>query len=747
MASTPSPAQTRQSRLAAEQLQIGVAHHRAGRLGLAASHYQRAAKLAPAHPEVWHLLGICALQGGNAALAVKHLRACIERRPDFAEARNHLGVALRRCGRHAESVAAFRGALDAKERYVEAAYNLGLACEAVGDAVAAEQAYRQALQWRPDDFNSAANLGNLLRGAGRLDEALPLLERAQRLQPGLAQANGNLALLLADLGRHDEAVRHAQAATVQEPAQPQWWRALGVAERLRKNLEPAIAALSHALALAPDDAATRAELAVAAAEGGQIEAARSAFAQVLRRAPDMERIRWLAALSLPSVYADEAEVDAERERFARGLDEIDAGLRLDTPQRRFAAYDAARGAGTFLLHYQARDNTALQNRFGDLLARVMTAFAPQSMQPCAWRALAHGGRLRVGVVSSHLMRHSVSRYFARMLAGLDPQRFEVRVWHGGRRDAVADRLAARVTAFEPVGDEAMAVAERIREARLDVLIYPETGMDPVHHVLASLRLAPVQCVLYGHPATSGLLNADFFLSGAALEPDDAASHYREQLVRLPGLGACPEPVALAAGDARAPAPADGAPLLLCPQNPLKLMPSFDAVLADVAARTQARIGFFARDGLIAQRFRARIERRFADAGLDARRSLAFLPVQAYEDYLAAVRAAPLLLDSTGFSGGATSLDAFAVGTPVLTLRGAMARGRQTAAMLDVMEIGELVATDAQDYAAKAAALLRDASLRQDVRERIAGRSARLFEARGVEQAFADFLSAAASAAA
>lgn len=735
-----------QSRLAAEQLRKGVAHHRAGRLGLAASHYQRAAKLAPADPEVWHLLGMCALQAGNPALAARHLRACIERRPDFAEARNHLGVALRRSGRHAESVEAFRGALAVKERYVEAAYNLGLACEAVGDLAAAEQAYRQALQWRPDDFNSASNLGNLLRGAGRPDEALPLLERAQRLRPGLAQANGNLALLLGDLGRHDEAVRHAQAATMQEPTQPQWWRALGVAERLRKNVEPAITALRRALALAPDDAVTRAELAVASAEGGQVEIAREEFAQVLRRDPGMERIRWLAALSLPSVYADEAEVDAERERFSRGLDEIDTGLRLDTPQRRLAAYDAARGVGTFLLHYQARNNTSLQSRFGDLVTRVMTAFAPQYMQPCAWRALAHGGRIRVGVVSSHLMRHSVSRYFGRMLAGLDPERFEVRIWHGGVRDAATASIAACVAAFEDSGEDAMAIAERIREAKLDVLVYPEIGMDPLHHVLASLRLAPVQCVLYGQPVTSGLPNADYFLSGAALEPDDAATHYRERLILLPGIGACPEPVTAPRPDAREAVSADGPPMLLCPQNTLKLTPSFDDVLAQVAARTGARIGFFARDTLVTQRFRARIERRFTDAGLDAQRSLAFLSARAYDDYLAAVSAAPLLLDSTGFSGGATSLDAFAVGTPVLTLRGGMARGRQTAAMLDSMRIEELVAADADDYVARAAALLHDASRRRVLRDRIAERSPLLFETRDVTDAFADFLSEAAATA-
>lgn len=734
-------------RLAAEQVQRGIAHHRAGQLGLAASHYQRAAKLDPEHREVWHLLGMCTLQAGNAALAAKHLRTCIERRPDFAEARNHLGVALRRLGRHRESIDAFRGALGVRERYVEAVYNLGLAYEAVGDAAAAEQSYRQALQWRPQDFNAAGNLGNLLRAGGRFDEALALLELAQRLQPGSAQANGNLSLLFGDLGRHQEAVQYAQAASAIEPAQPQWWRALGVAERLRKNTAAAIAALRRALALAPDDELTQSELAVALSEAGDIEEARAAFAAVLRRDPDAERMRWLSLLSLPSVYADEAEVDAERERYARGLDEIEAALRLDTPSRRAAAFDAVRGAGTFLLHYQARDNTALQNRFGDLVARVTAAYAPECAQPCDWRALAHGGRLRVGIVSSHLMRHSVSRYFARMIGALDPQRFDVRVWYGGGvRDASTAWIAERVAAFEPAGDDATAIAQRIRAARLDLLIYPEIGMDPLHHVLASLRLAPVQGALCGHPVSSGLANVDHFLSGTALEPAGAAAHYRENLVLLPGIGAWPEAITPPEASATAPLRAGDDSVLLCPQNPLKLMPSFDAVLAQIAARTQARIGFFARDERVTQRFRARIERAFAAHGLDPQRALAFLPAQTYADYLAAVARAPFLLDSSGFCGGATSLDAFGVGTPVLALRGVMARGRQTAAMLEVMGIGELVAAGEQDYVERAVALFGDASRRDALRERIGQRNAALFDGTEVAAAFAEFLSEAASAA-
>ena len=80
-----------------------------------------------------------------------------------------------------------------------------------------------------------------------------------------------------------------------------------------------------------------------------------------------------------------------------------------------------------------------------------------------------------------------------------------------------------------------AAREAISEARLDVLFYPDIGMDPVTYFLAQARLAPVQCATWGHPVTTGMPTIDYFLSCDAAEPEGAETHYSEILVRLGGL--------------------------------------------------------------------------------------------------------------------------------------------------------------------------------------------------------------------
>ncbi len=57
-------------------------------------------------------------------------------------------------------------------------------------------------------------------------------------------------------------------------------------------------------------------------------------------------------------------------------------------------------------------------------------------------------------------------------------------------------------------------------------------MDPFTYTLALSRLAPVQCVTWGHPSTTGLETIDYYLSSELFETEDADQYYTEKLVRL-----------------------------------------------------------------------------------------------------------------------------------------------------------------------------------------------------------------------
>jgi CRISPR-associated protein Csy1 len=274
------------------------------------------------------------------------------------------------------------------------------------------------------------------------------------------------------------------------------------------------------------------------------------------------------------------------------------------------------------------------------------------------------------------------------------------------------------------------VAPAIRNDALDILVYPELGMDATTFALAALRLAPVQCAGWGHPVTTGHATIDVFFSCAAMEPPGAEAHYTEHLVLLPGIGTEYAQPTIPEDARRAPfGLPEGVPLFLCPQSLFKIQPDNDALFARVlAAAPKARIVIFeGRHPALTAKFRKRLGLALERAGLAIDERLIILAQRGHDDYLRINRVCDAMLDTLHWSGGNTSLDALACGLPIVTLPGRFMRGRQSAGMLRLMGIDELVASDADDYVRIAARLAHDARWRDGVVSRIVAKQERVFD--------------------
>ncbi|MDC8015404.1 tetratricopeptide repeat protein [Tahibacter soli] len=717
----------------------GQKHHQAGELGLAESHYQRVTKLDAANADAWHLLGIVAYQQGKVDKAIRHYRRAVELRPRAAEMLNNLALALRAHGEFDAAAEAFAQAIKIRPEYSTAAYNLGLLHEQRGDAAAAERAYRQALATQPNAANTLTNLGNLLRRLGRLDEAEKFLYRAHAASPRDAAANGNLAMLRVDQQRYADARALAETATRADPDNAAWWETLGAAARMANDADAAVGALRRACELAPDVAANHLQFGLACDETGDRAAAADALRRACELAPAWTRARWNAALALPWLPHDYAEANAAVARVAANLDALHAELDRADAADAAGWFEAAEAVGLFQLAYLPGDHTATLARYGDLVERVVRLAHPTLAMPIEPRV--REGRVRVGFVSAYLHAHVVERYFGGWIRELDPARFERHVWYTGATPD--DRLAAIVASAdhsEAPPAELPALAERIRTAQLDVLIYLDVGMDVRQAVLAAMRLAPVQCAAYGHPATTGLASVDYYLSADALEPPGGEAHYRERLVRLPGLGCAPRAPVAPGDGAWFDALRDGArPLVACLQNLTKLPPAFDATLARVLAASDGRLVVFHRGEALARRFRARIEPVLRAHGLDPARHLVIESPRPYAEFLGGVARADLVLDTPGFSGGGTSLDALAMAAPVVCYDGRFARGRQTAGMLRMLGVDATIARDDDHYVTLATTLLADAARRDALRATLRERAQRLFAAPDAVKALESFL--------
>ena len=269
-----------------------------------------------------------------------------------------------------------------------------------------------------------------------------------------------------------------------------------------------------------------------------------------------------------------------------------------------------------------------------------------------------GRRIRIGFISAFLYECTVGQYFTRWLTDLDRERYEVCFYPlRANLDKVTAAIAARADRMRPlVGGDAWPskIAPAIRSEKLDILVYPELGMDKVTFTLASMRLAPRQYSAWGHPVTTGHATIEGFFSCAAMEPLGASAHYTEALHCLPGIGTrfarppLPKPVERASLGLPT-----NATLLLCPQSLFKIHPDNDALFARVLAanRDAILVLFSGRHPAVTDLFMRRLSVTLEQHGIAIRERTRVLPHLTHEGYLSANLACDAMLDTVRWSGG------------------------------------------------------------------------------------------------
>lgn len=453
--------------------------------------------------------------------------------------------------------------------------------------------------------------------------------------------------------------------------------------------------------------------------------------EALRRFPDDFGMRLREALSLPLVYQTLEDLASYRRRFSTGL----AALGDNVPLERFAecrrALEGLLGFANFYLAYQCHDDVELQRAFGQLVRRVAAANFPEWTH--AVSVPHRHGRLRIGYVSAHFFGHSVTKMYLRLLQEHDKDQFEVHAYHLGKMtDDTTEEVRRACTKFSHVPNDLEGGARAIRADNLHLLVYLDIGMNPIATLLAALRLAPVQCVGWGHPVTSGLPTVDYFLSSACMEPVDGQDHYTEQLVRLPGPGMCYQrpliPWAVLSKTRGDYSLRQDAVVYLACQSVFKYLPQHDDVFASIAKRVpQSQFAFVVMNEGVLESFRERLHRSFSAAGLSVGDYCVFLLTQDPFSYWNLNLLADVYLDTIEWSGGNTTLEAIACGLPIVTLPGRFMRGRHSYAFLTQLGVCDTIARDKQDYVDIAVRLAEDDCWRASVVERLKVGSRRFYE--------------------
>jgi len=689
-------------------LERGVAAQKADRLDDAEAAYREVLTQDPDNADAFHLLGLVSARRGNVTAALDLIGRAIQLRPDMPMFHFNLAQALLRLGKNHEAVPPLRRATELAPDYAAAHAALGGVYESLADSAAAEQQYRRLIELQPQSANGYLLLANLQQRYWRLTDAVANYRMALQRAPEQSTAASNLAMALKLQGKYDEAIAI-------------WRRIL--------QRDPTFRHASVCLAETLDS-------------GGEYDEALAVYTAAIQVRPDAG-IEIRRAIELPSVPVSTEQIAAVRKRVLDQLHDLQRRqIRLTDPL-------AEVGATMFCLAYQGRDNRDIVEALANLYLSACPGLgfvAPHCRAPQS----RGGRRIRLGLVSTYFHAHTIGRLNHGLVCNLDRSRFEVFLFYTPHaapptyNDVLrSDFLRVPEHAIEMPSDLGRA-RETIAAAELDLLYYTDIGMAPFTYFLAFSRLAPVQCVTWGHPDTTGIPAIDYFLSCDAMEPADGETHYTERLVRLPGTTLFyPRPAVPAAPKSRVALglPEKG-PLLVCPQSLFKFHPDFDRALVDMLRQEQR-----ATLALLDQHHPNNPEliRRAlrAAGGQDILDRVTFVRALPHEDFLSFLMAADVMLDTFHFSGGNTSLEGFAMGTPIVTWPGQFMRGRHTHGFFRLMGIDDGTAANPADYIDRALAIATTPARREDISAKIKSRNGVLYEDRGAIRAIEDWIASVA----
>src|ERR1700733_260025 len=708
------------------------------------------------------------LKRGEFGEAERWYRLVLESDPLHRNALINLGFVLKELGRFPESAEFIDRALrvafdDADSHYLRATLhqaegNLAKTAFHLERAVTLrpmfEIAYRElvtavfqtrgaedALRWCDhalERFPNSAELhfyrSNLHKQANATGEAIASARTALKLNPRLLGARSSLSDLLLKASLSDSLptqidVHHGRTEVLSSQDLAAGYADLGLAYLSSSEFVAARAAFEKALALAPKVAEYHYNLGTVLRVHQEVKAASASFDRAIVLDPDHARARWAKSLAYASPFPESlAAAGRARIEIMAGLEEVSRwadGRYLQGEN--FFGFNSP-----FYLSYQEQDNRPIFERYGSLCVRAMGyALDGRPASPSATRPVAN--RIRIGVISADIREHSV--WFA-LIKGwfehFDRKRFEIGIFSlTSTPDRETEWAELHADFFVSGPKSVQQWVESIFALDPAVLIYPAIGMDILTLQLASLRLAPTQVTTWGHPETSGLPTIDLYLSGENFEPVGAQQFYSEKLVPLLNLGNCyqgrvqhvvePDLDALGIDPMR--------PILICSGTAFKYQVEHDRVLTQIASQVDGSQLIFFRQHpeSMSDLLKARLQRAFSRAGLDFAQHVRFIPTQPLQVFHGLLRRANIALDTIGFSGYNTAVQAIESDLPFVTREGRFLRGRLASGILRRLGMTELIAETADEYVSLAVKLAGDVGFQQHFRAEIVRRRAVLYE--------------------
>ncbi len=707
-------------------------------------HHQRAVKSMPQNPEAWLNYGKSLLALNRNEEAVKTFGSALQINPHYPEALLNKAIALRALQKQDEALELIEQSLNQNTDFYEGWLNKAISLKMLKRTDEALACFDQAIKINPEKKDAWLNVGEALLDSGRLQEALACFEKLIGLDPKSPESHIRRGTILQKVNNLSEALAcYERAISIDSSlTNINAYACKSTVLIELKQFEAALACINKRIALNPKLAEAHIDRGSVLENLNRYAEAKNSFQTAAKLDPKNPQAKWGDIFNLiPRIPSSAENVKIGRQSFANALNDLNEYLnKITLPY----AHLAVGWRQPFYLAYQETNNKTLISQYGQICHRAMEHW--QILQNISVNTtVAKRDRIQVGIVSAHMYEHSVWNALVKgWVQNLNPNLFEIHIFYlSGFNDQETVLAKSIATSFTENLSNPEDWARAILDKQLDVLIYPEIGMDPLTCKLANLRLAPTQLVSWGHPETTGLPTIDYYISAQDFEPTNAANHYSEKLISLPNLGCyySARNITPAIPDLQSLGIDPTSPILVCPGTPFKYAPEYDQVLVSIAKKLpECQFIFFeGPEQTLSLVFKERLSKAFERENLNAAEFTHFIPWQKTEAFYGLMQKADVFLDTIGFSGFNTAIQAIECGLPIVTREGLFMRGRLASGILRRISMTELIANDEENYVNLVVKLVQDRAYRQAIQEKIIASRSILFDDLVPVRALEEFL--------
>ncbi len=538
--------------------------------------------------------------------------------------------------------------------------------------------------------------------------------------PAPEQINALIALYNAR--RYAELEGRARLLSERYPDFGFGWQLLGGA--LQMQGKDALQAFHKTAQLLPEDAVAHYNLGVAQKSAGRLDEAVASYRRAISLKPDYVEAHY----NLGNALNHLGRIDDAAESFRRSLQ-----LRPD--------YVDAHSNLLFTLNFAASHSAASfleeAGKYGRMAAgKVRARFS-------TWQCAPRPERLRVGLVSGDLRKHSVGFFLEDLLAHLDPARIELIAYPThDEQDELTERIRRHFSAWKPLfGLNDEAAARLIHADGIHVLI--DLSGHTKHNRLPvfAWKPAPVQLSWLGLPATTGVAEIDYVLGDRWAIPEQCEDQFSEGVWRLPESYVCLTVPSRSVEAGPLPALSTGYITFGSFNNLTKMNDAVVAVWARILeAVPNSRLLLKAKQ-LSDAAVCAQTRQRFAAHGIAPERLQLQGILASRNEHLATYHQVDIALDTFPYPGVTTSVEALWMGVPVLSLQGDRFLSCTASSIARNAGLPEWIAAGQDDYVSKAVAFASDlpklAALRAELRSRVL--ASPLFDAPRFARNFGDAL--------